>query len=117
MIQLAKDPDDLARFFVERANAGDVDGLVALYESNAILVRRDGTTAVGAAQIRAYYAAMLARGLSFTPGEQSPALRNGDIALTSTRLVNGTITAEIARRQPDGSWRWIIDQPAISRQP
>ncbi len=112
----ARDPDDLARFFVERANAGDVDGLVALYEPNGILVRRNGTTAVGSAQIRAYYAALLARQTTFTPGEQAPALRNGDIALTSSRLSNGDVTAEIARRQPDGSWRWIIDQPAISKQ-
>jgi hypothetical protein len=21
--------------------------------------------------------------------------------------------AEVARRQPDGSWRWMIDQPAL----
>jgi hypothetical protein len=32
----AVQPDDLARFFVERANAGDVDGLVALYEPDAV---------------------------------------------------------------------------------
>ena len=115
MHQPARDPEDLARFFVERANAGDVDGLVALYEPNAILVRRNGTTAVGSPQIRAYYTAMLARVSTFTPGEQSPALRNGDIALTSSRLINGNVTAEIARRQPDGSWRWIIDQPALSK--
>jgi hypothetical protein len=33
----AKDPNDLEKFFVERANAGDVEGLVALYEPNAIV--------------------------------------------------------------------------------
>ena len=22
-------------------------------------------------------------------------------------------TVEVARRQPDGSWRWVIDQPAL----
>lgn len=33
----ALEPEDLARFFVVRANAGDVDGLVALYETDAVL--------------------------------------------------------------------------------
>jgi hypothetical protein len=33
----ATEPEDLSRFFVERANAGDVEGLVALYEREAVL--------------------------------------------------------------------------------
>jgi hypothetical protein len=45
----------------------------------------------------------------FEPGEQRPALRSGDVALTSTLLTDGTVTAEVARRQPDGSWLWAID--------
>jgi hypothetical protein len=40
-------------------------------------------------------------------------IRNGDLALTSTRLPAGGATVEVARRQPDGSWRWVIDQPAV----
>jgi hypothetical protein len=42
-----------------------------------------------------------------------PAIWNGDLALTSTRLPGGGATVEVARRQPDGSWRWVIDQPAV----
>ena len=30
-------PEDLGTFFLERANAGDVEGLVALYEPEAVL--------------------------------------------------------------------------------
>jgi hypothetical protein len=29
-------PEDLDRLFLERANAGDVDGVVALYEADAL---------------------------------------------------------------------------------
>jgi hypothetical protein len=36
----------------------------------------------------------------------------GDVALTSTRFQGGA-TAEIARRQPDGSWLWAADQPRV----
>jgi hypothetical protein len=45
-------------------------------------------------------------------GESQPALRLGDLALTSTRFSGGA-TAEVARRQPDGTWLWVIDQPSI----
>ena len=45
-------------------------------------------------------------------GESQPALRLGDLALTSTRF-DGGATAEVARRQPDGAWLWVIDQPRI----
>jgi hypothetical protein len=33
----ARRPEDLGTFFLERANAGDVEGLVALYEPEAVL--------------------------------------------------------------------------------
>ncbi len=112
----ALNPEDLARFFIVRANAGDVEGLVALYEPDAILAGPDGQIMKGHDAIRLFYAGLLAGRRKFQPGEQRPALRNGDLALTSSRLVNGQVTAEVARRQPDGSWRWAIDQPAIAKE-
>ncbi len=115
MTQSAKEPEDLARFFVERANAGDVEGLVARYEPDAALACGDGKVVVGSDQIRQFYAALLSSRPQFTPGVQAPALRNGDIALTSSHLGNGNTTAEIARRQPDGSWLWAVDQPVVAK--
>ena len=105
-------PEDLSRFFIERANAGDVEGLVVLYEPTAVLALPGGKTAAGAKQIRQFYAKLLADRPTFSPGPQRPVLRNGDLALTSTRIPAGE-TTEVARRQPDGSWRWIIDQPNV----
>lgn len=115
MHEPAKEPEDLARFFVERANAGDIEGLVALYETNATLACGAGKTAVGSEQIRQFYNSLLASRPQFTPGAPARTLRNGAIALTSSRLANGDVTAEIARQQPDGSWLWIVDQPTIGR--
>ena len=43
-------------------------------------------------------------------GEQRPALICGDLALTSTRSLDGNITTEVARRQDDGTWLWAIDR-------
>ena len=33
----AMTPEDITRLFVERSNAGDADGVAALYEENAVL--------------------------------------------------------------------------------
>ena len=111
----ALDPEDLARSFVARANAGEVEGLVALYEPDAVLAGAEGRTMVGAEAIRCFYAGLLANRPRFEPGEQRPALRRGDLALTSSRLADGTATAEVARRQPDGTWLRAVDQPTFTR--
>lgn len=105
-------PEDLGRFFVARANAGDVEGQVALYEPGAVLALPGGETAVGSEAIRDAYRRLLAVDRTYTAESQPPALVNGDLALTSTRIPGGA-TAEVARRQPDGSWLWMIDRPNV----
>ena len=109
----AAQPEDLGRYFLERANAGDVEGLIALYEPGAVLAFAPEKLAAGHEQIREVYAELLAARPSFGSAGQQPAIRNGDLALTSTRLPGGGATVEVARRQPDGSWRWVIDQPSV----
>ncbi|MCP4021561.1 MAG: nuclear transport factor 2 family protein [Desulfobacteraceae bacterium] len=113
MYKSAQEPNDLEKFFVERANAGEVEGLVALYEPNAVVSYGDGKVAIGLNQIREFFIKFVAKQPQFDPSNQSAALCSGDIALTSSRTNNGDITAEIARRQPDGSWLWVVDQFAL----
>jgi ketosteroid isomerase-like protein len=86
---------------------------VALYQPDAVLAFPPGQITVGRAAIREVYATLLSTRPTFTSQEQRPALRNGDLALTSTRLPGGGATAEVARRQPDGTWLWVLDQPNI----
>ena len=107
----AQRPQDLSRFFVERANAGDVEGLVALNESDAVLALPTGDVARGEQAIRDAFQRMLTGRPVFTGGQRRPVV-NGDLALTWTRLQAGA-TAEIARRQPDGTWLWAVDQPYL----
>jgi ketosteroid isomerase-like protein len=109
----AKQPEELSRLIVERLNAGDVDGLVALYEPDAVLALSDGQVATGAEEIRKAYERLVASRPTFAPGAQRPTLRSGDLALTSSRLANGVVTVEVARRQPDGTWLWVLDQPDV----
>ena len=110
----ARDPQDLERLLVSRERAGDIDGMTALYESHAVLDCGDGQVVVGREAIRAFYAGLVARGQKFGFGEQRPALISGDLALTSTRLPDGSVTTEIARRQGDGTWLWVIDRFSVT---
>ena len=107
----AHEPEDLDRLFLERANAGDVAAVVALYEADAVLALGGGQVAAGTAAIRRFYTDLLATRPRFT-GLIRPALVNGDLAVTSTTR-EGNATVEVARRQPDGTWRWVIDQPSV----
>lgn len=106
----AMEPEDLDRFFIERANARDVDGVVALYEPDAVMSSPDGPVR-GTAAIRRFYDELLTDPPVFA-GEIQPALRHGALALTSARFAGGA-TAEIARLQGDGSWLWVVDQPNV----
>lgn len=107
------DPQELERRLIARANVGDIDGMVALFEPNAVLAIGGGRFARGAAEIREFYTNLLASGFVFRAGEPCPAILNGELALTSSRYPNGTISSEIARQQADGTWLWIIDYPTI----
>jgi ketosteroid isomerase-like protein len=110
----ARDPQDLERLLVSRERAGDVDGMVALYEPDAVLDDGRGRLMMGREAIRAFYAGVVATGRKYDFGDQRPAIISGDLALTSTRSPDGSVTAEIARRQADGTWLWVIDQFSIA---
>jgi ketosteroid isomerase-like protein len=108
----ATHPEDLTRLFVERANAGDAEGIALLYEEDAVMAYPPGQTTVGRAAIRALWKEILSHGPHFEPEEPLPTLRSGDIALTSTppRDKAGA-RAQVVRRQPDGTWLRLLDQP------
>jgi uncharacterized protein (TIGR02246 family) len=111
----AEQPEDLARLFVELANAKDAEGLANLYEPDAVLAFPPGQETVGRAAIREVMEQMLAHAPTFTVEEPLPTLRHGDIALTSTRPSDNTGgRVQVARRQPDGSWLRILDRPETS---
>jgi ketosteroid isomerase-like protein len=109
----ATEPTALAELFNQRANAGDVEGLVALYEPGAVLAA-GRVVATGHDEIRAFYANLLGRKSDFPAPETLDPVRNGDLALTFARLPNGTLSVEVARAQPDGTWLWAIDQLKIA---
>jgi uncharacterized protein (TIGR02246 family) len=105
-------PEDITRLFVERSNAGDAAGVAALYEEDAVMAYPPGHQTVGRAAIRALWEKVLAARPRFEPEPSLPTLISGDIALTATPPKDGAgARAQVVRRQPDGSWLRLIDQP------
>jgi uncharacterized protein (TIGR02246 family) len=110
----ALEPDDLTRLFVERANAGDGAGVAALYEPEAVMAYPPGEVTVGREAILALWEQVLANAPTFEPEPPLPTLISGDIALTSTIARDGAgVRAQVARRQADGTWLRLLDQPEI----
>ena len=110
----ARDPQELERLLVSRQRAGDVDGMLALFDPQAVIDSGEGRLVVGLDAIRAFYEELVAKGRKFEYGEQRPAIISGDLALTSTRLPDGSVTSEVARRQSDGTWLWVIDKYSVA---
>jgi ketosteroid isomerase-like protein len=105
-------PEDLTRLFVDRANAGDADGIAALYAEHAVMAYPPGSTTAGRAAIRDLWAEVLTHAPRFEYEEPLPTLVSGDLALTSTPAKDGAgIRVQVVRRQPDGSWLRVLDQP------
>jgi uncharacterized protein (TIGR02246 family) len=111
----AKRPEDLTRLFVERANAGDAAGIAELYEPDAVMAYPPGGQTVGRDAIRELWEKVLANRPHFEPETPLPTLISGDLALTSTAPKDDAgARAQVARRQPDGSWLRVLDQPEFS---
>lgn len=119
----ASKPEELPRIFAEQANAGDLEGLLALYEGGAALIGPDGGAVTGEDLVREQLKGLLAMAPKVETGE-SRALLADDIALVSNRwrmtfsLGEGgeqsgfeATSTEVVRRQPDGSWRYVINDP------
>ncbi|HEX5117404.1 MAG TPA: nuclear transport factor 2 family protein [Pseudonocardiaceae bacterium] len=105
-------PEDITRLFVERSNAGDAAGVAALYEQDAVLAYPPGQQTVGRKAIQALWEQVLANRPHFEPEPPLPTLISGDIAMTATPPKDGAgARAQVVRRQPDGSWLRLLDQP------
>jgi ketosteroid isomerase-like protein len=116
-------PEDLNDRFGDAYNAGDLESMLSLYEADAILDFGPAGLAQGAAAIRAALAPFMALGGQISY-ERRFCLVCGDLALISIEYtlkggkapdgalveMNGA-TVELARRQADGTWKYVIDLP------
>jgi uncharacterized protein (TIGR02246 family) len=113
-------PDEMNGAFAEAVSSGDVERVLALYEPDALLAPRPGERASGLDEIRAALDALLALRGTMTSrivwcmqvGEL--ALLQGEWQLSGTAPDGSPVelssrTAEVVRRQADGSWLYVID--------
>ncbi|MFC0601269.1 YybH family protein [Streptomyces palmae] len=121
MRELADRPEEVPAVFAARFNSGDPVALAQVYEDAAVLVPRPGTPVSGP-DLHAANGRLQKLGIPIVVRPRQ-VYRNGDLALLIVdwvidgtdpegRVVHveGTAT-DVARRGPDGRWRYAIDNP------
>jgi len=107
-------PAEIHKIFEDAFNRGDVDALTALYEPTGVLVlggqRLVGRDAIrqGLLDVMVPGAQMTLETQSVTESEDGQAILHGKWSIKPG--TNGRST-EVVRKQPDGSWLFIMDQP------
>jgi uncharacterized protein (TIGR02246 family) len=115
-------PESIHRRFSDALEARDIDGLTAIYDSEAVFVPPGAEPVRGIEAIRNHLAEMLESDPKLD-SETILAVRSGDTAMLRARWSltyrspDGQIvtdqgeSTEIVRLQSDGTWRCIIDCP------
>jgi len=117
----AKSPEEICDLFKQFMAGGNIDAVLSVYDPEVAFLGQSGVVKKGLGGLRqelAPFAAAKAR-FDFTIKQ---VIRSGDIALMHTewRMSSPqqmTVHAvEVARRQTDGTWRWLIGDPyTVSR--
>ncbi len=118
-------PQEMAGALIERFNARDGAGLLALYASEAVFTFDGETFARGADEIKAALDEFLVSPMTLR-GAYVSVLTAGDVAMCSLRweMLNAEgwidqdgISTEVLKRGADGLWRFAIDDAtAASRE-
>ena len=112
----AMSPEETCHLFQQFMAEGDLDSVMSLYDPEAVFLNQSREVTKGRHDLReelAPLAAMKAR-FDFTIKQ---IIQTGDIALMHTEwTVSGpqpmkVYAIEVARRQPDGTWCWLIGDP------
>jgi uncharacterized protein (TIGR02246 family) len=116
----AYDPADLYPSLSKAFNAGDLDAIVACYEPEACFVSKSGRAYRGAVELRDLYRAMLSNGPQVRLDVRKIIPSGGDLALVIVEWTEWTtgeskhwaaIATDIVRKQPDGTWKLVLDIP------
>jgi len=122
-VSSADSPAALMELFASCAAAGDLEGLIELYEPDAIFEPEYGATVVGHDQLRVALPEFLALRPQITYTTEPDVVCVGDTALVTnfwtmvgtapdgTEVREGGTSADVCRRRPDGTWGVLIDQP------
>jgi uncharacterized protein (TIGR02246 family) len=115
-------PEEVLEAIVTGINSGDLEGLLPLYESEAAFATQPGELAHGAPGIREALNGFISLNGKLDL-EVTRVLEVGDLALViGAWSFDGTgpdgepvrleaRNADVLRRQTDGTWRFVIDNP------
>lgn len=118
----AQHPDELHQLFVSGVNAHDMNALMDLYENNSTTVDLEGHLLHSTEDLRAFLVGFLSV-VKQLDGKTRRIIVADELALTSStwsaviatpdgQVLEATGTStEVARRQADGTWRFVIDDP------
>jgi uncharacterized protein (TIGR02246 family) len=111
------DAADMHGIVQDAFNAGDIEALEALYEEDAAMATPEGAFVRGRAAIREQWSGFIALGGTIQMETRHVVLVD-DLALLSNDwhfvgegMEFSSRTSEVARRQPDGTWKYVIDHP------
>jgi ketosteroid isomerase-like protein len=112
----ANTPNDICHLFSQYMREGDIDSVLSVYDPDVVFLNRERVPRLGLAERRQELAPFAAAKARFDfPSKQI--IEAGDIALMHTQWrITGpeplsVHAIEVARRQPDGTWRWLIGDP------
>lgn len=116
-------PADVYPALLKAFNAEDIDGTVACYEPQACFVLKSGHATRGAAELLEMYRVTF----SYKPDLELDVRKiipaGDDLALVVVQWKSKTVSSsgeakvwagtatDIVRRQPDGTWKLVLDNP------
>lgn len=115
-------PAELMARFGAHVGRGELDALMNLYTPEAVFLPEPGVVLRGLPSIRAALGQMLALSPTMDT-EVEEVIEAGDIALVlvswtmrgtapdGTPVQKGGRSADVLRREPDGTWRVLVDHP------
>lgn len=118
-------PEDCDRLLMEAMENGDIETTVALYEPDAVLLTESGDLMIGRDAIRKHNEEFISFKTKTTIDEIKTTI-SGDGSIATTRMRCSSLfhdpksgdkvaletnTLEVVRKQSDGTWRFLIDDP------
>lgn len=112
----ARNPAAICPLFQRAMADGDLAAVLEVYDREAVFVNESGAVTTGRDALHGALAPLVAARTRFEFTVEA-VIEAGDVALMHTRwTVSGdrpmqVHAVEVARRQDDGTWKWLIGDP------
>jgi ketosteroid isomerase-like protein len=118
----AKNPEEICSLFQQYMAAGDIEGVLSVYDPEIVFLNQAREVVKGKQELKQELGPFVAARARFD-FNITQVIQSGDIALMHTQWnIPGPeeislYAIEVARLQPDGTWRWLIGDPfTVGRQ-